>query len=292
MSASCGWYPSSPEHLCCVSFPVSFACCSLRCLRHRICLSSFPVASSAGSGEKLSPNRDGERQWIKGKVPEEEAILPGRPQGSRNLPWDKFSIPTKTVRVPGVGDWGGELVSAKAAGTGFRHDATTKTIAGNLNVRRSCIAGRQPSGSGNVAPALKDAGSMPRRSGSDGSGRAWGRTCRRKAKPQRPPPPSLRVVTQQKNIPRFFAIVPAAMSRCGNPRVRPPRTVATTAVRPCSGCGTANASGCCAIAPRATSNAASNTKPHASNVVADAPAPKAPRPRVLRSRRGDCRLRS
>jgi len=117
------------------------------------------------------------QQCIKGKGPEEDkTILPGRPQGSHHLPWDTFSISMKTVRVPEAGDWGGELVSAKTAGGGFWHGVTTNATAKNRNVRRSCIAGRQPSGSRNAVLALKDAGNMRRQSGSDGSGRPLGRT--------------------------------------------------------------------------------------------------------------------
>jgi hypothetical protein len=47
-----------------------------------------------------------------------------------------------------------------------------------------------------------------------------------------PPLPSLRVVTQQKNILKFFAIDPAVMRRCENLRVRPLATAAMTAARP------------------------------------------------------------
>ena len=94
---------------------------------------------------RLSPDGDGEGQCIKGRVPEEDkTILPGRPQGSHHLPWDKFSIPTKAVRVPEAGGWGGELVSAKAAGGDFRRGGTTNATAENLNVWKSCsLAGSQ-----------------------------------------------------------------------------------------------------------------------------------------------------
>jgi len=77
----------------------------------------------------------GEGQWIKGRVPEEDkAILPGRPQGSHHLPWDKFSIATKAVGVPGGGDWDGEFVFAKTAGGDFRLGATTNATAESRNV--------------------------------------------------------------------------------------------------------------------------------------------------------------
>ncbi len=77
----------------------------------------------------------GEGQWIEGRVPEEDnVILPGRPQGSHHLPWDKFSIPTKAVLMPGGGDWDGEFVFAKIAGGDFRLGATTNATAKNRNV--------------------------------------------------------------------------------------------------------------------------------------------------------------
>ena len=67
-------------------------------------------------------------------MPEEDkAILPGRPQGSHHLPWDKFSIPKKAGDVPGVGDWDGERVFAKAVGGDFRPGGTTNAIAENPN---------------------------------------------------------------------------------------------------------------------------------------------------------------
>jgi len=135
------------------------------------------------------------------------------------------------VRVPGAGGWGGDLVSAKAAGDRFRRDVTTNAIAENLNAWKRCIAGRQPSGSRSAAPARQDAGNMPRQNGSDGSRRSLGRTCRRKAKPQRPLPPGLRVVTQQKNILKFFAIGQDVTSPCENLPARLPRTAATTAAQ-------------------------------------------------------------
>jgi hypothetical protein len=167
-----------------------------------------------------------------GQGPEEDkVILPGRPQGSHHLPWDEFNIPKKAGCVPGAGGLDGERVFVKAAGGGFRRGDTTNATVGNLNAWMRCIAGRQPSGSRNAVLDLKDAGDMPRRNGSDGGRRPRGRTCRREAKPQRPRPPGLRVVTQQKNIPKFFAIGQDVTSRCENLRVRPPRTVATSAVR-------------------------------------------------------------
>jgi len=134
--------------------------------------------------------------------------------------------------VPEVGGWDGELVFAKAAGGGFRRGGTTNAIAETLNARRNCIAGRQPSGSRDVEPPLKDAGNTPRQNGSGESGMPLGRTCRRKAKPQQPSPPSLRVVTQQENILRFFVIGPDATKRCEGLPVRPPRTAVTIAARP------------------------------------------------------------
>ena len=68
-------------------------------------------------------------------MPEEDkAILPGRPQGSHHLPWDKFSIPTKAVRVPGGGGWDGEFVSAKIAGGDFRLGVTTNATAASGTV--------------------------------------------------------------------------------------------------------------------------------------------------------------
>ena len=79
---------------------------------------------------------------------------------------------------------------------------------------------------------LKDAGNMPRRNASDASGRHPQPNVPQEGQAPRPLPPSLRVVTQQKNIPKFFAIGRDVTSPCGNLRVRLPRTVATPAARP------------------------------------------------------------
>jgi hypothetical protein len=177
----------------------------------------------------MARDRDNE---LRARLPEEDKADPPRAApGSHCLPWDRFSIPTKAVCPPGAGGWDGELVCAKVVGGDSRRGGITNATAKNRNAGRSCVAGRQPSGSRNVALALKDAGNMPRRNGSDGDGRPLGRTCRRKAKPPRPLPPRLRVVTQQKNIPKFFAIGQDVTNRCENLRVRRPRTVTTTAVR-------------------------------------------------------------
>ena len=65
------------------------------------------------------------------------------------------------------------------------------------------LAGSQAAAE-NVGPLLKDAGNTPRQNGSGESGMPLGRTCRRKAKPQQPSPPSLRVVTQARKHPEVF----------------------------------------------------------------------------------------
>jgi hypothetical protein len=193
--------------------------CSLRCFR-------FPREAA----ERLPA--DGERggQWSKGRVPEEDKRDPPRAApGSRHLPWDRFSIPTKAVCPLGADGWGGERVFAKAAGRDFRPGGRTNAIAKTPNAGRSCVAGRRPSVNRSTARMRKDADSMPRRNGSDANGRL-ARARRRQIRPRRPPPPR-RVVTRQKDIPRFFATAPAVMKRCGNRQVRPLCTVAMPAAR-------------------------------------------------------------
>ena len=65
---------------------------------------------------------------------------------------------------------------------------------------------------------------MPRRNASDASGRHPRPERRRTSEAATTaPPPSPRVVTQQKSIPKFFAIAPDVTSRCGNLLVRPAR---------------------------------------------------------------------
>jgi hypothetical protein len=176
---------------------------------------------------------DGERrgQWSKGRVPEEDKRDPPRAApGSRNLPWDRFSIPTKAAYPPGAGDWGGERVFAKAAGGDSRPGGRTNAIAKTPNAGRSCAAGRRPSVSRSTARMLKGADSMPRRNGSDANGRLT-RARRRRGRRWRPLPPPLRVVTQHKSILRFFVTAPVVMKRCGNLHVRRLRTVAMPAAR-------------------------------------------------------------
>lgn len=195
--------------------------CLLRCFQ-------FPREAA----ERLPA--DGERggQWSKGRVPEEDKRDPPRAApGSRHLPWDRFSIPSKAACPPGADGWGGERVFAKAAGGDFRPGGRTNAIVKTPNAGRRCAAGRRPSVNRNAVPMPKDADSMPRRNGSGASGRPTRARRRKRVRLWRPLPAPLRVVTQQKNIPRFFATAPAVMKRCGNRQARPLRTVAMPAAR-------------------------------------------------------------
>jgi len=165
-------------------------------------------------------------------MPEEDRTDPPRAaQGSRNLPWDRSSIPNKAVCLVGAGGWGGEGVFAKAAGGHSRPGGRTSAIAKIPNAGRSCAAGRRPSVNRDAALMLKGAGSMPRRNGSDASGRPARPRRPRGGPPWRPGPPRLRVVTQQRNIPSLFATAPAVMKPCGNLPLRPLRTAAMPAAR-------------------------------------------------------------
>jgi hypothetical protein len=201
----------------------------MSCLRARFPCFDSRVPAARG----LPADGEGEGQWTKGRVPEEDSSHPPRAApGSQRLPWDKSSISSRTACPPGAGGWDGERASAKAAGGDSRRGGTTNATAKIRNAGRRCDAGRRPSVNRSAAPALKGVGSMPRRNGSDAGGRqAWRRPWR-KVRSRRVPPRSLRVVTQQKNIRTFFATGPVVTSRCGNPPVRPPRTAATTAARP------------------------------------------------------------
>ena len=99
--------------------------------------------------------RGGEGQWSQGKVPEEDKTDPPRAaQGSHHLPWDRVSIPTKAVCLPGAGGWDGGLVFARVAGGGFRHGVTTSATVESLNVCRNCGVGRRPSGSTSAVRAF------------------------------------------------------------------------------------------------------------------------------------------
>ena len=235
-----------------------------------------------------------EGQCIKGRVPEEDEVHPPRAApGSRHLPWDMRSIPRKQACPPGVGGWDGESVSARAAGGDFRHGGITNATAKSRNVWGRCVAGRQPSGSGNAGPILGDASGMPRRNASDGSGRHFRSMERREAMPRRPKAPATRSRGHAaEGIPRFFVIVPVVMSPRENLLGWSLRTVATPAVWPWIRPETVNASGCGATAKRAASYAASNTKLREPNVAAGVPFRAIPRPDVLRPRTSDCRLRS
>lgn len=179
--------------------------------------------------QRLSLNGRLEGEWIKGRVPEEDKRDPPRAApGSRYLPWDRCSIPSKAVCPPGAGgvsDWGGGRVFARAAGGGSRPGGRTNVTAKSQNAGGNCAAGRRPSVSRNAAPARKDAGNMLRRNGSGANGRQT------RPRPRRPPLPSPRVVTQQKNIHRIFATARAVMRLCANRTARRLPTVATSAAR-------------------------------------------------------------
>ena len=156
-------------------------------------------------------------------MPEEDKRDPPRAaQGSQHLPWDRVSIPTKAVCLPGAGGWDGGLVFAKVAGGGFRQGVTTSATVESLNACRNCGVGRRPSGSTNIVRALKDASSTPRRSGGAANARPLRPRSRRKGN-VRQLPLRLRVVTQHTNIPRFFALGRDVTKRCVN--LRRPRLV-------------------------------------------------------------------
>ena len=218
-----------------MSFPVSFAAAQLVPPSHLVVLGRFrPSDFRAQADERLSAGGEGKGEWIKGRVPEEDRRDPPRAApGSHNLPWDTSSIATKTACPPGPGGWDGERVSAKAAGGDSRPGGRTNATAESQNVRSNCAGGRRPSVSRSAVPALKDVDSTRRRNASDANGRRTKAARWSKAKPRRPSPPaSPRVVTQQRGILKFFAIVPVVMSRCEIRLVWPPAIAVTPAVRP------------------------------------------------------------
>ena len=166
-------------------------------------------------------------------MPEEDKSDPPRAaSGSQQLPWDNFSISTKAVCPPGVGSWGGERASAKAADGGSLRGGRSNATAKIRNAGRRCDAGRRPSVSRSGVPGWRGGGSMPRRNGSDANGRQSRPRRPRKARSRRALPKSLRVVTQEKNIRKFFATARAVTSLCGNRTAPRLATVATSAAPP------------------------------------------------------------
>ena len=89
--------------------------------RFRLPLRSWPLGREV-RGEELVLRDDRRR----GEVPMGECprrikhILPGRPQGSRNLPWDSCSIAAKKAWPPEAGGWDGGLAFARGVGGSYR----------------------------------------------------------------------------------------------------------------------------------------------------------------------------
>jgi hypothetical protein len=169
---------------------------------------------------------------------------------------------------PVGGGWGGEAACGRSAAGGFRHGGITSGTVGSRSALRKCDAGRERSGNRSADPDLGHASDMPRRNASGAN------SGRLRPQDQREANPPLR--TRQRTsarghaaegIRRFFATVPAVMSRRGIHLALPRRIVGTTAVRPCVRPVTANASGCGARPKRADSSDAWNIRPHGPNAV-------------------------
>jgi hypothetical protein len=98
-----------------------------------------------------------------------EPILPGRPQGSVNLPWDVARIATRGADRPAVGGWDGGFACARGVGRGIRRGSGTSGTAETRSVCGWYIAGKGRSGSGSVGRRPRGARSTRRRSASGGS---------------------------------------------------------------------------------------------------------------------------
>ena len=124
-------------------------------------------------------------------------------------------------------------------------------------------------GNGSADPNLRDAsGTLRRNASGENSGRRQPPSHRKTSLPPGTAPAENRARGHAADgIRRFFATVPAVMSRRGILLASRRRIVATTAVRPCIRLATANVSGCGARPKRADSSAAWNIRPHGPNVV-------------------------
>jgi len=128
----------------------------------------------------LPPSGGGRRdQASAGKCPRRtKGVLPGRPQGSGNLPWDVARIAAKRVRPPGAGGWDGVFAYARDVGGGIGPANGTSGIVKIPSAWSWCVAGRRRSGNGNVGRHLRGVRSTRRRNVSDASVARAGASCR------------------------------------------------------------------------------------------------------------------
>lgn len=159
------------------TFPSRFSSC---------CLTSPPLAASIGFAFLGVCRLLGREEWDeelvlrddrrRGEVPMGECprrltnILPGRPQGSCNLPWDSCSIAAKKAWPPEAGGWAGGIAFARGVGGSFRPGSGTNGIAKIPSVSGWCIAGKQRSGNESVGRRRRGARTTRKRSVPGGSG--------------------------------------------------------------------------------------------------------------------------
>ena len=230
-------------------------------------------------GTQRSPCGRGRAEpWADRGVPEEDATPPRAGPRESALPWDACILRQTGAFRPAGGGWGGEAVCGRGAAGGFRRGGITSGTAGSRNALRKCDAGRRRNGNRSADPNRAYASDMPRRNASGENGGHRRPSSHPKASPSSRTWRASRQRTPARGhaaegIRRFFATVPAAMSPCGILLAHRRRTVATTAVRPCVGPGTANVSGWGARRKRAGSNAVWNTGPHGPSAGVIVPLP-------------------
>lgn len=136
-------------------------------------VSRYPSSSERRERQAvaLPPDGGGRRdQAPVGKCPRRTmGVLPGRPQGSGNLPWDVARIAAKRGRPPEGGGWDGGFACARDVGGGIRPGSGTSGTAKTPSVCGWCVVGRRRSGNGSVGRRRRRVRGTPRRSVPDGS---------------------------------------------------------------------------------------------------------------------------
>lgn len=147
--------------------------------------SGFPgfhraVAKGSRSGKSLAGGRERVRaaaiedEMVGVKCPGRiKCILPGRPPGSRNLPWDGCRIATKPANLQGsaglrASGWDGGLAFARGADGGIVPGSGTSGTAESLSVGDWCVVGRPCGGNAPGGRPPRGVRSTRRRSVSGG----------------------------------------------------------------------------------------------------------------------------
>ena len=192
----------------------------------------------------------------------------GGPDGSKHLPWDKNSLPLPVPLRQELLDFRHGNVSGRAVTACLCPGDGTNAPAAKRSASGSCIAGRRPNASSDGEARRRSAGNTPKPNVYAVAGNAkkpaLGRPSNLPWSPTHPPRstlPSRARGHAARGILVIFATDRAVSSRYALPVVLQLITAATSAAKPCTVCGTGNASTSGARARRLIDGHATKTAP-------------------------------